>query len=231
MAVQPQHGANVVAFPIRARAPDLGDLRFRRLAGEAQWAQLPEGTRARFSKRLRGGATALYAGEVVECRMSRLGLAFARLARLIGGPLPLGRDAWLPAAVAVTEDPATGGQHWTRIYGRPSGFPQVIHSAKRFCGPTGLEEHIGGGFGIALTVSVENGALHFDSDHYFLSLCGLRMRLPSWLAPGRMRVSHVDCGSGRFAFVLLLTHPLFGELVHQTAMFDDRPERAEGSLK
>ena len=232
MALRPTgRSADVIAFPARRAAQDVGDLRFRRLAGEAQWSQLPAAVRARFSKRLGGGATALYAGEVVECRMSRLGLAFAHVARLIGGPLPLCRDAWLPAAVAVTEDPVSGGQHWTRIYGRPRGFPQVIHSAKRFCGPTGLEEHIGAGFGIALTVSVENGALHFDSDHYFLSLFGRRLRLPRWLSPGRMRVSHIDCGGGRFAFVLLLVHPLFGEIVRQTAMFDDRPERAQGALQ
>ena len=231
MAVQPVDSTNVIAFPRCAETADLGDLRFRRLAGEAQWAQLPDAVRARFSTRLRGGATALFAGEVIECRMSRLGFAFARLARLIGGPLPLCRDAWRPAAVAVTEDPVSGGQHWTRIYGRPRGFPQVIHSAKRFSGPTGLEEHIGGGFGIALTVTVENTTLHFDNDHYFLSLFGIRMRLPRWLSPGRMRVSHVDCGGGRFAFVLLLDHPLFGELVRQTAMFDDRPERAQGAMQ
>ena len=216
-------GATIIPFRrgARAAAADLGDIRFRRLVGEAAWDGLPEPVRARFSKRLGGGATLLYAGEVVECRMSRLGLCLAQAARLIGGPLPVARDAWAPAAVSVTEDPGSGGQLWTRLYGRARGFPQVIHSAKLFCGPTGLEEHIGGGFGIALRVEVAEGALHFLSDHYFLSLGRVRLRLPRWLSPGRMRVSHVDCGGGRFAFVLSLTHPLFGELVRQTAMFDE----------
>lgn len=231
MATMPREGAQILPFPARGAAgrPPLGDLRFRRLVGEAGWAALPEAVRARFSKRLGAGATALYAGEVVECRMSRLGCALAHLARRVGGPLPLSREAWLPATVAVTEDPVTGGQHWTRIYVRPRGFPQVIHSAKRFCGPTGLEEYLGCGFGIALRLAVENEALHFDSDHYFLALGPLRLRLPRWLEPGRMRVSHVDCGGGRFAFVLALRHPLLGLLVHQTAMFAERPEAGEGA--
>ena len=222
--------AAIIPFPARA-APiaDVGDLRFRRLVGEAGWAELPEAVRARFSKRLGRGRTAIYCGEVVECRMSRFGVVLAQLGRLIGGPLPLSRDCWTPAAVSVTEDPCRNGQIWTRIYGRSRGFPQVIHSAKRFCGPTGLEEYLGGGFGIALAVRVEKGTLSFLSDHYFLKIGPLRLRIPAWLSPGRMRVSHVECGGGRFAFVLDLTHKLFGLLVRQTAMFDERHEPREGS--
>ncbi|MEA3042069.1 MAG: hypothetical protein QOC65_1558 [Sphingomonadales bacterium] len=223
--------AEIIPFPTRAHRPaGLADLRFRRLVGEAAWSELPEPVRIRFSKRLGGGRTAIYTGEVVECRMSRVGFALAQLARLIGAPLPLARDCWLPAAVTVTEDPCSGGQLWTRIYGRRSGFPQVIHSAKRFCGSTGLEEYLGRGFGIALTARVESGALHFLSDHYFLSLGQLRLRLPRWLSPGLMTVSHIECGGGRFAFILSLVHPLFGALIRQTAMFDERFEHSEGAV-
>lgn len=222
--------AEIVRFRPRAgTAGDIGDLRFRRLLGEAAWAQLPPAVKVRFSKRLSGGRTAIYCGEVVECRMSLAGRVLAQLARAIGGPLPLSRDCWVPASVSVAEDPASGGQIWTRIYGRRRGFPQAIHSAKRFCGPTGLEEYLGRGFGIALRASVENGALHFLSDHYFLKIGRLRLRIPAWLSPGRMRVSHVECGGGRFAFLLELTHERFGLLVRQTAMFDERPDPCEGA--
>lgn len=216
--------AEIIPFPIRASRPDLGDLRFRTLAGEAAWARLPEAVRRRFGKRICDCRTIIYAGEIIECRISRLGWWLAQLGRLIGAPLPLSRDSEVPAAVSVTEDPGCAGQFWTRIYGRRTGFPQVIHSSKRFCGPTGLEEYIGGGFGIALRVEVENEALHFVSDHYFLAILGLRLRLPRWLAPGRLRVSQVDCNHGLFAFVLKLDHPLFGELVRQTAMFREMAE-------
>jgi hypothetical protein len=225
-------GAEVIAFPRRGRAPapppaDVGDLRFRALAGEAAWSSLPEAVRERFGRHLGAGASILYAGEVVECRMSRSGRILAQLCRLIGAPLPLSRDAFVPAVVSVTEDPASGGQFWTRLYGRRRGFPQVIHSAKRFCGPTGLEEYIGLGIGIALRLEVTEGALHFLSDHYFVSALGLRLRLPRWLSPGRMRVSHIDCGRGSFAFVLRLDHPGLGELICQTAMFEERREPEE----
>lgn len=223
MQVPREYAPRVIPFPIdRARpAADLGDLRFRALVGEAGWAALPQSSRARFGKRIAECRTAVYAGEIVECRMNVAGRLVAWASRLIGGPLPLSRDADLPAMVSVTEDPAGGGQHWTRIYGRRRGFPQVVHSCKRFAGPTGLEEHVGRGFGIALRVKVEGGALQFIGDHYFFAACGLRLRIPHWLAPGRLVVSHIDCNHGLFAFMLVLTHPWFGEMIRQTAMFRD----------
>jgi hypothetical protein len=214
------------AIPFARRAPlapaPIEDLRFRALAGAEAWGRLPAAVRARFERHIGPGATLVYAGEVVECRMSRCGRMLCQLVRLVGAPLPLCRDTFVPAAVSVTEDRANGGQFWTRDSGRRRGFPQVIHSSKRFAGPTGLEEHVGRGIGIALRLEIGDEALHFLSDHYFLKLGAVRLRLPRWLSPGRMRVSHIDRGGGRFAFVLSLVHPLLGELVRQTALFEER---------
>lgn len=99
-----------------------------------------------------------------------MGWWLAQATRLIGGPLPTGTDAGVPGIVTVTEDMATGGQIWSRIYTRRHDFPQVIHSSKRFAGPTGLEEYIGCGIAIALRVSAENGALVFTSAAYLLQI-------------------------------------------------------------
>ncbi|MBA3940586.1 MAG: DUF4166 domain-containing protein [Sphingopyxis sp.] len=219
---------SAVKRPIEAQAPAactndaaLTDYRFRRLVPRAAWDALPEDVRRRFSKRLSGNAVATYSGEIVETRLSRVGWFLAQLCRPIGAPLPLNPSGPAPAAVAVSEDRASGGQCWTRLYGRARGHPQVIHSAKSFAGPTGLEEHIGGGFGMALTVRAETDALIFASDHYFWRRGGLRLRLPRWLAPGTTIVTHRHLGAGRFAFDLAVVHPLFGELVSQHALFGD----------
>lgn len=199
---------------------ELADLRFRALLPAEAWATLPVAVRRRFSRRMTAGTTVIYCGAVPAVRANAAGRLLAQAARLIGGPLPL---VYEPGAsvVTVTEDGVGQGQVWTRLYARRSGFPQVIHSAKRFAGPTGLEEHVGAGVGMALTVAVESEALVFRSAFYFVTVLGRRLRLPRWVEPGRLTIVHRDLGGGAFAFTLALDHRWLGCLISQDAIFRD----------
>jgi hypothetical protein len=203
------------------------DAPFRDLLG-AQWDALPHAVQRRFAQQLSARASIAYRGEIITCQISRAGWWLAQAARLVGAPLPLSDDVGIAATVSVTGDRDGISQHWTRQYGRLGDGPQVIHSAKRFAGPTGIEEHLGYGLGIALKLRVEEGALLFESDHMFITLGRWRFRLPEWLTPGRLTVAHIDMGArngtGRFAFTLDLTHRRFGTLMHQVALFADMPE-------
>ena len=208
---------------------ELGDLRFRALMTETEWLSLPLAIRRRFSKRLAGGQTLVYAGEILQTRTSWAGWWLAQAARLIGAPLPLTREAAARSAraptvhaasvVTVTEDPVSGGQNWTRLYARRKGFPQVIHSCKRFAGPTGLEEYVGRGVGMTLTVYAREGALVFRSKNYFLELFGRCLFLPAWLTPGTLYVTHAELPDAKFSFTLQIFHPRFGLLLRQMAIF------------
>jgi hypothetical protein len=109
------------------------------------------------------------------------------------------------------------------MYAREAGFPQVIHSAKRFCGPTGLEEYVGCGIGMTLTVHVVDRALVFRSDRYYLRVCGRTFWLPEILWPGGLEVVHREEREGRFSFSLRITHRWFGEILNQIAFFADAP--------
>jgi hypothetical protein len=197
----------------------LGDLRFRALLSDHDWASLPLPVRRRFAKRLAAGCTVVYVGEVLETSMSFAGWCLAQAARVIGAPLPTSRSANLPSVVTVTEDLATGGQIWTRLYARRRGFPQIIHSSKRFAGSTGIEEYLGRGFGMALRISVHDGMLVFQSAGYFFTLFGHRFKLPRWLSPGVMTVTHAERGERCFEFELKVDHPRFGQLIHQIVVF------------
>ncbi len=198
------------------------DLRFRSLVGKDNWAKLPETVKRRFSKKLGTGYSVIYKGYIQYTRMNRVGRLLAQILRPLGAPLPLDTDNDNQAAVVtVTEDLNGGGQFWTRQYGRQEGFPQVIHSTKQFTGPTGLFEYIGYGIGMSLKLNVENEALNFLSDQYFLGLGKWRLPLPKWMTPGQLHVGHADHGEGWFEFTLKLVHPVFGKLVDQSAMFCD----------
>nr|WP_137678047.1 DUF4166 domain-containing protein [Parerythrobacter lutipelagi] len=197
------------------------DLRFRSLVGRAAWSNLPKAVQLRFSSRIGPMESAVYRGKVLVTRHSRLGWLLARLLRPVGAPLPLESGGARSALVSVSEHAPSGGQCWTRVYARDSGFPQTINSAKQFSGPTGLEEYLGCGIGMALTVEADEQGLVFRSDHYFLRIGKRRLRIPHWMGPGSTTVTHRDLGDSRFAFDLRLDHPLFGALVVQQAEFRD----------
>ena len=213
----------------RTHPVPLADTRFRQLLGESGWSRLPAAIRKRFGKRLRQGDSVAYQGVVTGMQMNRAGWLLAQAARLIGAPLPYDRSCLgHPAVVIVTEDPATNGQFWIRQYGRARGFPQMVHSSKRFAGPTGLEEYIGYGIGMALRVEATAHALLFKSDHYFLQWGQRRIRLPRMFSPGALVIGHHDLGEGQFAFTLVLRHRLFGQLIAQDAVFHDAVQRGQG---
>ena len=201
---------------------ELHDLRFCALLGAERWALLPAAVRARFSKRYMPGKSVTYGGTIRECRMSGTGWGLAQLCRLIGAPLPRDRGGGMAAVVTVTEHAPSGGQVWTRVYARRNGFPQVIHSAKQFAGPTGLEEYLGLGVGVALRVEAEPDRIVFSSDHYFVQLGAIRLQVPRCLSPGHLRIEHIDFGNSEFDFVLDLRHLLLGELIHQRGRFRDQ---------
>lgn len=213
--------ARISRFPAEPASNEilLDDFRFHALLPDEEWGRLPLAIWRRFSKRLADGKAVVYVGEIDEVSFSRTGWWLAQAARLIGGPLPTAAETEVPMIVAVTEDAATGGQIWTRISARRQGFPQVIHSSKRFAGPTGLEEYVGYGVSMALRISVEHEALRFRSVGYAVQIGGLRLPLPTWLTPGDLIVTHSDLGGDAFRFALEIIHPRFGMLIRQSAVF------------
>ena len=203
---------------------EISDLRFRALLPIEDWRTLPKAVQRRFTKRLAEGRTVVYTGRVTTMRRNFAGTVLAQLLRLVGAPLPLASDTDVPSVILVTEDVATGGQNWTRLYANRTCFPQIIHSAKRFGGATGLEEYLGRGLCMALRVSVEDGVLTFRDAGYMLHLFGKRIMLPKLLHPGRLVVRHEDKGMGTFEFSLSLKHHVFGEMLHQAGLYRDAPQ-------
>lgn len=202
----------------------LGDLRFRRLFTNADWARLPIAVQTRFGRKVAIGDALIYRGRVEFNRVNKWGKLLNRALCLVGAPLPLDtQNAGAAAIVTVTEAP-DGGQIWMRQYARQDSkqmFPQVIQSAKRFTGATGIEEHIGRGIGMSLVPLVEGHELVFRAKDIFWDVGGLRLTLPKWLGPSVLRAGHEELGDGAFAFTLRLKHKWLGTLLDQRVWFQD----------
>lgn len=218
------HSGEVLTRP-RRETSRVADVRFRALLGERAWAKLPQAVRHRFGTYPAKRKPTVYAGIVEETSLNGLGWCLAKGLCLFGAPLPHARHTDpRPASAAISADPATGLQFWTRTYLNTAGFPQVVQSAKAFRGRTGLEEITSSELGVEFNVFEENRSLVFESNAFFLTLFGKKLRLPRLVSPGTLRIEHKDEGGGEFTFSLRLTHPLFGELVFQRARFHDMME-------
>ncbi len=200
------------------------DSRFRKLLPDTAWNLLPKAVQKRFTKKVTGNNTVVFSGKSDEVRMSWLGQMFANIARVIGAPLPLRKELDMPSVVSVTEDVVKGGQTWTRLYATRHGFPQIIHSAKRFRGHTGLEEYIGYGISIALKVGVDDGVLTFESDGLIFELFNQRIRVPDALIPFDLTIRHQNIDDEQFYFYLELSNAIFGELIYQKVLYREMSE-------
>lgn len=214
--------------PPQPLAP-MGDLRFRHLFTDADWRKLPIAVRQRFGRRVAIGDALIYRGHVEYNRVNRWGFVLNTVLKLIGAPLPLDtQNIGAAAVVTVTESP-DGAQIWMRQYARQNDrkpFPQIIQSAKRFTGTTGIEEHIGRGIGMSLIPLVEGEELVFHAQDIFWDVRlgkhrKLRLTLPKWLGPNELRAGHEELGDGAFVFTLRLTHKWFGTLLDQRVWFRD----------
>ncbi len=218
----PVNGAAPAARVNRAKqVPTVTDQRYQQLLGPAAWAQLPPAVQRRFSRPLAPDRQRIYRGQVLHTELSLAGWMLAQLARLVGGPLPFTHGATGPSVVIVSEASARAGQIWTRSYARSGAFPQIVQSAKRFRGPTGLEEDLGHGLSMRLTTRVDDGDLVFTSAGYDLRFFGRQVQLPRWLSPGRCEVRHRAEDDSHFTFTLKLVHPILGQLLEQTALYCD----------
>jgi hypothetical protein len=195
-----------------------GNPSFRLLLPEGHWQSLPAGTRRRFDAVFRPHTTACYVGHVTRARLSMAGWLLAQMCRLIGSPLPLFATPG-PAAVTVTDHEGNGGQVWARCYHRRRGFAQCVQSVKRFGGPTGLEEYLGWGLTMPLTLEARAGTLVFRNAGYQLLIGQYRLNLPRLAHPGRLTVIHRELARDTFTFEMTLEHPLLGELIYQLAHF------------
>lgn len=210
--------ANDFSGPTAFVAPAPAGPDFRRLLGREAWNRLPAAVQHRFGPHAPGART-VYAGQMVV-EASPFGWLVAQLCRLIGTPLAPWTGPDVPTSVDVYLD-RRGGLVWARTYDFAGRAPVLVSSTKLMDRDGGLLEVVRGGLGMALTASVEDGALHFRSRYYFAGVGPLRLRIPDLLTPGRVHVVHRDRGGGAFLFSMDFQHPWLGRTLFQEGVFRD----------
>ncbi|MEZ0260412.1 MAG: DUF4166 domain-containing protein [Alphaproteobacteria bacterium] len=199
-----------------ARAPAFPPSVLRRQLGDG-WDTLIPAIQERFEREPQPGETIVYEGVMQEIRRSRMGWLFAWLTMPVGNPLTPFAGRNVPMEVALSKSPT--GVQWKRTYLYNGKKPYVVTSEKRESKTGEMLECVGGGFGMKLKVTAEEGQLHFRSYRYFWSFMGKRIPLPHWLAPGATHVIHTDRGGGDFMFTISMVHAQLGETFFQQGIF------------
>lgn len=210
--------ADIGIGPLAIESPDDAVLDFRRLLGADAWNSLPAAVQHRFAPHA-AGARLVFEGRMVVSA-SPFGRLLAQACRLIGTPLAPWTGPDVPTSVDVFLD-SRGGLVWARTYRFDGHAPILVSSTKMMDARRGLLEVVRGGLGMALEATVEDGALHFRSCYYFVSLGPLRLRIPSLMTPGSAHVLHRDVGGGAFLFSMDFRHPLLGLTLFQEGVFHD----------
>lgn len=189
------------------------------LLGHAAWGRLPAAVRERFGD---SSQTVDYVGEFAFVRASAFGRLIAWLCRLVGTPVAPHTAENVSALVHVR--PRDGGVEWRREYRWRDRPASIVRSTKVIDAGGTLVEVLPAGLCMALEVYEAAAVLHFVSHRYFfvftVPVIGrLRLPIPDWLAPGTTHVEHMDLANGWFRFSMTVTHPVFGELFHQSGDF------------
>lgn len=192
----------------------------RSVLGQAAWSRLPEAVRVRFGE---PPVAVAYVGEFDVVRASPLGRVVALACQLLGTPVVPRTGLRVPATVHV--GPTRCGVAWNREYRWPGGHACLVRSTKIIDSHGALVERLPARLCMPLRVYEQCGVLHFVSRGYYFDFGKratgerIRVRLPAWLSPGVTHVEHLDEADGWFRFTMTVTHPLFGEMFHQTGRF------------
>ena len=205
-----------------AVAERIGDFRFRGLLSPADWAALPQAVRHRFSKRLAGAATAIYTGHVTVCTMSRTGWLLAQALRIIGAPLPLARQYWTADRRDRHGRPCLGRPELdARLCAQerlPAGHP-LDKAVFGFDGARGIHRprHPNG----ADAERRERHARIHERRIFHRLAAGSASACRAGWRRVKTVVTHRETAGDEFLFTLDLSHPWFGTLIRQEALYSE----------
>jgi hypothetical protein len=119
---------------------------------------------------------------------------------------------WGGQAVRAEVDKAASGEilHWRRTMTYPDGKIDYFRSRMHYSAEHELIESIGFGFGLRLSVEVNNGDLLYRSIGHFWQCGSYRLNIPDWLLLGTATISEHAVSADEFYLDFTISHPLWG---------------------
>lgn len=132
------------------------------------------------------------------------------ITRLLGALIDLkGENMQVQVKKWITDNPHV--MYWRRDIQAPNGERTVFASRMEYQQPNELIEIVGGGFGIRLKLSVENGKLVYRSQTHLLKLGKIIIPIPDWLVLGHATIIEEALSDDAFVLDFKIIHPLWGE--------------------
>ena len=108
---------------------------------------------------------------------------------------------------------------WRREIIPPDGATIVFASRMEYQQANELIEFIGGGFGLHLKLTVENGRLVYRSNGHLWQVGNIRIPVPDVLMLGHATITETAVSDNEFELDFRIRHPLFGDTYRYGGLF------------
>ncbi len=108
---------------------------------------------------------------------------------------------------------------WKRTIQAQNGKSTVFASRMEYQKGNELIEFVGGGFGLYLKLTVENGKLVYRSNGHLWQIGKVRIPIPDVLFLGHATITETAMTENQFELDFKIIHPLFGETYHYGGEF------------
>lgn len=141
-----------------------------------------------------------------------------KMIRLFGGLLDR-RSAKVVTTVRKWTKHEDAGLFWHRELRYPDGKQKIFKSEMQHLHSNELIEYVGGGFGLRLLLSEENGNLVYRSNGHVLRFGPWLFTFPDWLLLGYATISEQALSENSFRLDFAIYHPWWGRTFAYRGVF------------
>lgn len=174
-----------------------------------EWHQLHPLVRRHYDIRPGSDSRIMIEGVMNEVDFSRRATPLIATATLCGALLGK-RGINIPVTVGNTSHRDSGAMHWHRTFRYPGEAPRIFESRMEYAGGNEIIEYVRFNLGIRMAMSVEDGALCFESRGFRWDNGILPIPFPDLLLLGHSRIVEKAIDDEHFAIEFETRHPLYG---------------------